>query len=68
MNVANAPVTYFNTISTQNRKVKSAFFVTLVLVCDALFVRSVTDYRTRFSQIACRYIGCSYSMNGSTSG
>jgi hypothetical protein len=59
MDVANASVTYFNTLPLRDRLTKTAIYMTLTLVCGALFVRLVAHSRTHLSQIAYRFIGCS---------
>ena len=58
--MANDPEIYFETrVNVKGRRAKVSLDIILILVCDALFVRSVADYRTQLSQIVCRYIGCS---------
>ncbi|EKM51301.1 uncharacterized protein PHACADRAFT_263340 [Phanerochaete carnosa HHB-10118-sp] len=43
MDVANAPVTYYITLSTRARTSKAALYMTLTLVCDALLVCWMRD-------------------------
>lgn len=57
MDVANAPVTFYSTLSVPSRTGKTAIYMTLTIVCDTLFVRLMPPNGLNIhSAIARRYI------------
>ena len=50
MDVPDATPTFFTNLSVQSRTAKTATYMALTVVCDALFVRPITSQQTQYSR------------------